>query len=179
MNFRKTLIGFFIGLALITLTVGLIGGVGWQLIDKTIHEVYQVQMPSILGLTRMQKAQGIIQRAERVLLSETRPEIVARQHQHLSEGWQMADKGWKLFASLPQTPEEAQEWQEFILKWISAPEGVDKKCYGIFPGPLCHTADCPLQRILAEGAERYDIFAEKESADGRKIPLYSHATDFG
>lgn len=56
-------------------------------------------------------------------------------------------------------------------------EAVGKKCYEAFPGSLCHTADCPLTRIL-HGEERIEIDAEKKRKDSAIIPCIVTATPF-
>jgi PAS domain S-box-containing protein len=56
-------------------------------------------------------------------------------------------------------------------------EAVGKKCYEGFPGPACHTSQCPLSRILG-GVERAEYEAEKERFDGTKVPCIITATPF-
>ncbi len=63
------------------------------------------------------------------------------------------------------------------LSGVSKDEAVGKKCYEVFPGPMCHTADCPLTRILA-GDERIDCDVEKERIDGTLIPCLLTAVPF-
>ena len=52
-----------------------------------------------------------------------------------------------------------------------------KKCYDIFPGPLCHTAECPMIRLLG-GEEAVECEVEKERCDGTKISCIVAATPF-
>jgi len=47
-------------------------------------------------------------------------------------------------------------------------EAIRKKCYTIFPGPLCHTPKCPMTLILG-GEEAVEHEVEKERGDGTKI----------
>jgi two-component system cell cycle sensor histidine kinase/response regulator CckA len=56
-------------------------------------------------------------------------------------------------------------------------EAVGRKCYDVFGGPRCHTADCPLTRIL-EGEERVEKDAKKKRADGTMISCIVTATAF-
>ncbi|MEW6379907.1 MAG: CheR family methyltransferase [bacterium] len=58
-----------------------------------------------------------------------------------------------------------------------ADEAVGKKCYETFPGPLCHTSDCPLIKIL-HGEERVECDTEKKRQDGTMIPCIVTATPF-
>jgi len=54
---------------------------------------------------------------------------------------------------------------------------VGKKCYEVFRGPLCHTAGCPLTRIL-KGEGRVECDSEKVRNGGPKIPCIVTATPF-
>jgi len=52
-----------------------------------------------------------------------------------------------------------------------------KKCYDIFPGSKCHTADCSLTRIL-RGEDRIEIESIKQRQDGASISCLVTATPF-
>ena len=56
-------------------------------------------------------------------------------------------------------------------------QAVGKKCYEVFQGPLCHTAGCPLVRIL-KGEDRVECDAEKLRDGGPPIPCIVTATPF-
>ena len=61
------------------------------------------------------------------------------------------------------------------LSGVREPEG--RKCYEVFPGPLCHTSECPLTRII-DGAEYIECRTAKVRSDGTKIPCILTATPF-
>ncbi len=63
------------------------------------------------------------------------------------------------------------------LTGLNREELVGKKCYETFLGPLCHTKDCPLTRILS-GEKRLEFEVEKERLDGSKIPCIVTATPY-
>lgn len=63
------------------------------------------------------------------------------------------------------------------LAGIRSDEVAGRKCYKVFSGPLCHTPDCPLTRILA-GEKYVEDEVEKVRADGKKIPCIVTATPF-
>jgi len=63
------------------------------------------------------------------------------------------------------------------LSGVNKDEAVSKKCYEVFPGPLCHASDCPLSRILG-GEERVEYDVEKERNDGTKVSCIVTATPF-
>jgi PAS domain S-box-containing protein len=64
------------------------------------------------------------------------------------------------------------------LSGITKREAVGKKCYEAFWGPLCHTKDCPLIRILGSDVDRVEYDSEKIRKDGVKIPCIVSATPF-
>lgn len=61
------------------------------------------------------------------------------------------------------------------LSGVNKDEAVGKKCYEVFPGPLCHTDSCPLTRILG-GEECVECEVEKERNNGTRIPCILTAT---
>ncbi|MDO8872064.1 MAG: histidine kinase dimerization/phosphoacceptor domain -containing protein [Methanoregula sp.] len=63
------------------------------------------------------------------------------------------------------------------LAGIRRNEVAGRKCYEVFSGPLCHTPDCPLTRILA-GEESVTGEIEKEKRDGSRVPCLLTATPF-
>jgi PAS domain S-box-containing protein len=56
-------------------------------------------------------------------------------------------------------------------------EAIGRKCHEAFWGPLCHTEDCPLVRILGN-VERVEYDSEKVRKDGLRIPCIVSATPF-
>jgi PAS domain S-box-containing protein len=63
------------------------------------------------------------------------------------------------------------------LAGIRREDAAGRKCYEVFPGPLCHSPDCPLTRILGGAVDVVDE-VEKIRADGKKIPCIVTATPF-
>jgi len=60
---------------------------------------------------------------------------------------------------------------------LSEDELTGKKCYEVFHGPLCHTPNCTLARIL-NGEEYIEDDMEEEKNDGTKIPCIVTAIPF-
>ncbi|MGA7876460.1 MAG: PAS domain S-box protein [Desulfoferrobacter sp.] len=56
-------------------------------------------------------------------------------------------------------------------------EALWNKCYEVLSGPLCHTPECPLKRIL-QGEPRIEIEVEKQRTDGTVIDCILTATPF-
>ena len=63
------------------------------------------------------------------------------------------------------------------LTGVSREEAVNRKCHEVFPGPLCHTPDCPLTRIFG-GEEPVECEVEKERNDSVRIPCLMTAVPF-
>ena len=63
------------------------------------------------------------------------------------------------------------------LSGMQKEEAIGQKCYEAFWGPLCHTEDCPLTRILGN-VERVEYDLEKVRKDGVRIPCIVSATPF-
>jgi PAS domain S-box-containing protein len=63
------------------------------------------------------------------------------------------------------------------LAGLSKEEVTGRKCYEVLRGPLCHTEECPLSRIL-NGEDRVECDSEKVAADGQRIPCIVTATPF-
>jgi PAS domain S-box-containing protein len=56
-------------------------------------------------------------------------------------------------------------------------DAIGKKCHEVFPGPACHTPDCPLTRALGGEAHiEYDV--EKKRKGGESVPCILTATPF-
>jgi len=63
------------------------------------------------------------------------------------------------------------------LAGLAREEIVGKRCYDVFGCSLCHSQNCPLNRILA-GQERFESETQKYRPDGGKIPCILTATAF-
>jgi PAS domain S-box-containing protein len=60
---------------------------------------------------------------------------------------------------------------------VSETDAVNRKCYDIFSGPMCHTAGCPIRRVL-EGESSFETYVDKKRPDGMIIPSILTATPF-
>lgn len=56
-----------------------------------------------------------------------------------------------------------------IMSGISKEDAEGKKCFNIFPGPYCHTSECPLNQIQ-NGEERVEQDIKKKNKTGKVIP---------
>ena len=60
------------------------------------------------------------------------------------------------------------------LTGISEDEAVGKKCYEVFGGPVCHTPNCTLTRVLG-GEELVEFEVERQRSDGTRVPCIMRA----
>lgn len=63
------------------------------------------------------------------------------------------------------------------ISGISKENAEGKKCYNVFPGPYCHTAECPLNQIK-NGEDRVEQDIKKKSKLGKIIPGILNAVAF-
>ena len=120
MKLSVKLIGGFLIVALITLTVGILGWRGVSQTDEALTEVAMVRLPSVLGLEMMNAGQITIQRAERsLLIPEYFKDEKEREHQYrrVEGAWKDAENGLKIYEPLPQTKEEEGIWNNFKPVW--------------------------------------------------------------
>ncbi len=114
----RKLITAFLAVAAITLSLGLYGYYSAVKSDAAIEEIGIVRLPSVQSLLIISEAQTAVESAENNLLC-TKHTDAARQalHQSFASCKQRADAAWKVYEPLPQTPEEAVTWKEFVPAW--------------------------------------------------------------
>jgi methyl-accepting chemotaxis protein len=100
----------------------IIGYSGYDGLNKTnaqVKEIGEVRLPSIEGLLTMSSAQTAVIVGERGLINRRMMDRDVRQAQYdyIEKAWSNADAGWKKYEPLPQTPEEAIMWKEFVPAW--------------------------------------------------------------
>ena len=114
------LMGGFLITALLALVVGVVGYLGQRQTEHALIEVAEVRMPSILGLEILSEAQTAIMGAIGTLLV---PEILdsreraEHQFERIEASWVNANKGWEIYAPLPQVSEEEVLWKKFVPLW--------------------------------------------------------------
>ncbi len=86
-----------------------------------VHEIGDVRLPSVLGLEILNEAQTAIRATtlstaiwENDYQAQSKFAEVLKQKK---EVWARAEKGWKIYEPLPQTPEEEVLWKQFVKDW--------------------------------------------------------------
>lgn len=102
------------------IALGILGYLGFNTTQKwesSINELGVVRLPSIVGIMDMRTGinQVVIQQ-NRVGTLKDNPEMKANLEdalENLVKGFERYEKGLKIYAPLPQTPEESKEWKIF------------------------------------------------------------------
>jgi methyl-accepting chemotaxis protein len=114
----KKLITAFLGVALITLLVGLVGLYGAYVGEKAVREISVVRLPSVDSLLLMKNNGEQIRGSIRTLLTPgLAMEMRQRQYDNISNARAAYGQAVKIYEHLPQTPEEARIWQQFVPAW--------------------------------------------------------------
>lgn len=116
------LIGGFMVMGVMLLIGGLIGSYGISQMSVNLRTFSEVRLPGIHGLEIIGEAQQTISEIELSLLT---PEYLsnetekARLFQNLEEAWTRAEKGWKIYETLPRTKGEETLWRNLKTAWES------------------------------------------------------------
>ena len=118
LTIRVKLLTSFIFLVIITTVVGWIGYAGMNSIMKTHDEVSEVRLPSMRALLIIKEAQGLIDAAEKTLLSVNADQDM-RNNAYLK--FEKAERNFNdaraVYEALPQTNEDAMAWNRFVIAW--------------------------------------------------------------
>lgn len=110
-----------LGFGTITLVVIVLGAVGYYGAARnaaSITEVGLVRLPSVESILVMKEAATSIKSVQRTLLQRgISIEMRERQYQLAADAQRAATEAWRVYEPLPQTPEEAGLWREFVPVW--------------------------------------------------------------
>lgn len=106
------------GVMMVALAIlGFVGYNSTQKWQESINEVGGVRLPSIVGVMDMRTGMNqvaIQQNRVRALKDDPKSrEKLQDALEKLIKGFERYERGYKLYAPLPQTPEEAEEWKKF------------------------------------------------------------------
>ena len=140
-----------------------------QLLRPDQHEWWMRSFVAGLLLTFSVYAQFIVNSRRRA------QEAVKQAHAEVNQIFQTAADGMRVVGKDFNVLRVNETFSR--MSGISKDEAVDKKCYEVFRGPLCHTSSCPLTRILG-GEERVECDTEKKRNDGTVMFCIVTATAF-
>lgn len=114
------LIGGFSIVALLVLAVGFFGWNGSRQLRGHIEEIGEVRLPSIENLQKIKIEANAASTAVRTMLNpRLSKEGKQRQYEHMDALRARYREAWDIYEPLPQTPEEARVWNEFVPAWNS------------------------------------------------------------
>ena len=145
------------------------GSLFQQLFRPDQHELWMRSLITILLLIFSVYAQNLITKLKRA--EEETKHAYAELNQIFetaADGMTVVDKDFNLLRC-NQT--------YLALAGVSNRKAVGKKCYDVFPGPRCHTPECPLVRIQG-GELRIESDVEKQRLDGVTVPCIVTVTPF-
>ncbi|HZW26068.1 MAG TPA: MCP four helix bundle domain-containing protein, partial [Gallionella sp.] len=111
-----------LGVSLLALLiVGAIGWIGLVNTAASVNEIGKVRLPSVLGLEIVNEGQTAlrsnIRRVAQFQGDYQAQEQFAAALKEDAEIWKRVEDGWKMYEPLPQTPEEAVLWTQFVKEW--------------------------------------------------------------
>ena len=119
-NFRtgtKVLGGFGFAIVIV-LVVGYVGRLGIDNLTKDVEEIGFERLPGVSALQQIKLGGEQVKSAQRTLLNlDLAPDIYKRQFELIGKARESYGEAWKLYESLPQTPEENQLWTQFSAAW--------------------------------------------------------------
>ncbi len=129
--FQKMKLGFKLMLgfgcvALITLALGIVGYYGAAKSDQAIEEIAFVQLPGVESLLMIKEKGEFSQAALRTLaIPGISADLRRRQYANLAKAREDYQKAWAVYEPLPQTPEGAELWAQFVPAWRAWQAAVD------------------------------------------------------
>jgi methyl-accepting chemotaxis protein len=113
----KLRLGFLIIVGLLTISF-IISYIGIARLDKGIVNIAENNLPSIKALLQIRQAQTSYLSSENaLLLKDIDQEMRTKNFERMNEAKNRYEKAIKVYASLPQSPEEKQAWDEFLPLW--------------------------------------------------------------
>jgi two-component system cell cycle sensor histidine kinase/response regulator CckA len=140
-----------------------------QLLNPDQHEWWMRSFVAGLLLIFSAYAQSIVNSRRRA------QEATKHAHAELDQIFQTAADGMRVVSKDFNVLRVNETFSR--MSGISKEEAVDKKCYEVFRGPLCHTPSCPLTRIVG-GEQRVECDTEKKRNDGTVVSCIVTATAF-
>jgi len=114
---KKLVLGFG-AVAIITAGLGVLGYWSAKESEKNIKEISLVRLPSVEHLLVIKAQFNEIKSATRTLLDMgLDPALRKRQYETIEKARETYKKSWDIYEPLPQTPEEAELWKQFVPTW--------------------------------------------------------------
>jgi len=129
---KGKLISGFMVVAAITALVGGIGYWGSHRLAGNVNEIGVVRLPSIDSLQILKgQAQSIRGTLRTLAIPGLAAELRERQRGELTKARETYEAAWATYEPLPQTPEEAELWKQFVPAWNAWREE-NNKCVAMY-----------------------------------------------
>ena len=102
------------GVGLITLLVGYVALIGMEQTGKVLTDICTDHLPSIMGLTKINRDLNEIRILEQEMVMENVPDLRQAYALKLNHNWQVMEAEWENYTVRRKTPKEAQIWQELV-----------------------------------------------------------------
>jgi len=114
----KKLIASFIGVATITLVLGIVGYYGAVKSEHSIDRIGGELLPGVDSLHVIrEKAENIRGSMRTLIIPGLSVGDRQRQYANLAQAREGYQAAWKTYEALPQTKEEAEDWKQFATAW--------------------------------------------------------------
>ena len=118
LKLKTKLIGGFLVVALITGVVGTAGYWGVKELAGNLNEIGTNRLPSVESLLKFQLASDRIRTVQKDLLNPDLPAADRKgKFDSVAKVREEYEAAWKIYESLPKTPEEERLWTEFVAAW--------------------------------------------------------------
>jgi len=115
LNLRWKLMLGFAGSIALTAGVGIVGYRGINSMLDGMNEIGEVRLPSVEGLMMVKEGATGVRAVNAALMVKDLPaDRRSGQHALAEQFWKTLESGWALYEPLPQSPEEAAMWKEFV-----------------------------------------------------------------
>ncbi|GIZ50397.1 hypothetical protein NCCP691_04110 [Noviherbaspirillum aridicola] len=133
-------------------------------------EIGRVRLPSVDGLLTLSEAQTAVKAANLSTALYENNYNAAKQFGEVlaarKKAWANADAGWKMYEPLPQTPEEAVLWKQFVAEW-EAWKRADAGIAAIIEG---------LEKSASEETQK-ELFSRFFAQYDASVPLFGKAEE--
>ena len=163
-------------LALVVL--GFSGYRGIANVGESVNEIGVVRLPSIYGLLVLSEGQTAIDKATlQTAIYENDYQAQAKFAEVIKArdgAWAKANAGWTKYEPLPQTPEEAVMWKQFVGEW-DAWKAADAKLAATVSALAGNKDEAKQKELFAQFFQQYQasepLFAKSEQTLNKIIEL--------
>lgn len=122
---RKLILSFLV-VALIAGVIGVLGYIGIVNVELEVEEIGHVRLPSVESLLIISEGQTAVRLEEKTLLDGSLSLDERKEsYQNIETIRERIQHAWDIYAPLPQSEEEAIEWQKFLGLWDTWSKDVD------------------------------------------------------